>query len=194
MDFYNNLPLIYLDVNDDITGLEYISLVNRPAIMRNFITLSADEREVKFSLNEERHIVTGACMIPDLKVYRCDKENGEYYISFSKEAIENIMLKFFKNYTGLSANLEHSQKTDDAVIFESYLIDKERGICPIALKDLPDGTWVVSMKILSEALWEDIKEGKFNGFSIEGWFQEPKPKKSEEINTLDELMNYLNNK
>jgi hypothetical protein len=36
--------------------------------------------------------------------------------------------------------------------------------------EYPKGTWVVKMKVLDEKVWDEIKQGKLNGFSVEGWF------------------------
>jgi hypothetical protein len=36
--------------------------------------------------------------------------------------------------------------------------------------DLPKGTWMISMKIEDENVWKQVKEGKYKGFSIEGYF------------------------
>jgi hypothetical protein len=36
----------------------------------------------------------------------------------------------------------------------------------------PEGTWVITMKVNSPTLWNEIKEGKYKGYSIEGYFNE----------------------
>jgi hypothetical protein len=36
--------------------------------------------------------------------------------------------------------------------------------------DVPLGTWMVSYKINDPRTWEQIKEGKLKGFSVEGYF------------------------
>jgi hypothetical protein len=37
----------------------------------------------------------------------------------------------------------------------------------------PVGTWMVSMKVNNEAIWNDfVKTGKVKGFSIEGYFSD----------------------
>jgi hypothetical protein len=38
--------------------------------------------------------------------------------------------------------------------------------------EYPKGTWVVTMKVNDPKVWKDIKNGKLNGYSIEGWFNE----------------------
>ena len=35
---------------------------------------------------------------------------------------------------------------------------------------LPKGTWMISMKVNNEDIWQDFKAGKVKGFSIEGYF------------------------
>ena len=56
-------------------------------------------------------------------------------------------------------------------MIESYIIDKERGICPIEFSDIEDGSWYVSFHIEDEMLWNEIKNGKeLNAFSVQGLF------------------------
>ena len=54
--------------------------------------------------------------------------------------------------------------------------------------DVPDGTWIVSAKIENDKVWELVKSGVLRGFSIEG-----KLGVREEISTLEELIDYMNN-
>ena len=37
-------------------------------------------------------------------------------------------------------------------------------------QNLKDGSWIVSYKVDNDQVWNDIKNGKHVGFSIEGWF------------------------
>lgn len=187
MATYKGLPLFNYDVDlmDDLTGVEIISLVDMPAVERNFVAMNEDK--VMLKADEDRHVVTGVALIPNQKIYRRDAD-GEYYISYSREAIERIVEKFFRQKNSTNANVMHEVDIDGCVYFESYLTDKERGISPVDFGELPDGTWCVSCKVNNPAVWKLIKEGKLRGFSIEGYFREEK-----KINTLDDLVNYLNN-
>jgi hypothetical protein len=48
--------------------------------------------------------------------------------------------------------------------------------------EYPVGTWMVSMKVNNEDIWETyVKEGRVKGFSIEGWFMQRES--SIEVNT-----------
>jgi hypothetical protein len=183
---YKGLPLFNLDIIEGVPGIELISLVDAPAVERDFIKFSK-EAEVKMKINEEQRIVTGVALIPGQKIYRED-QNGKYYIQFSREAIERAVVKFFEERHSADANLMHEYEADGIVYFESYLINRERGILPVEFADCPDGTWVVSAKILNDNVWELIKQGVLRGFSIEGklGFQS-------EISSLEELLDYINN-
>lgn len=161
---YQNLPLydVYLD---DEKGLEFISIVEMPAIERNFIAFAENEH-IKLSVNDEQMIITGPALIPNKPIYR---RNGaeEFFIVFSENTIKDLMMKYMSDKS-LGINLEHTYETENASIIESYLINRDKGILHKDFEDMPDGTWIVSMKIHSEKLWNLIKEGNLNGFSIEG--------------------------
>jgi hypothetical protein len=36
--------------------------------------------------------------------------------------------------------------------------------------DFPKGTWVISMKVNNDEIWNKVKLGEVKGFSIEGYF------------------------
>lgn len=164
MVVYNNLPL-YDVFLDNEKGLEFISIVNMPAIERNFVAFAENE-PIKMSMDEEQHIITGPALIPNKPIYR---RNGadEYFIVFSEQTIKDVMEKYMSD-KGLGINLEHTYETENASIIESYLINRDKGILHKDFDDLPDGTWIVSMKIHNEKLWELVKSNTLNGFSIEG--------------------------
>lgn len=192
-DTYNNLPIFYLDVDDTVEGVSIVSIVDFPAIERDFLTFSKDEK-VRFSYDEEKHVLTGPALIPDFPIYRRN-ENGEFYVTFTKEAIQRIVEKFFRDFNATNVNLEHSEMTESCIIFESYLLDKERNIAPKEFSDLPDGTWLISMKVNDRALWDEIKAGKFNGFSVEGILkiEEEPVTEIREFDNLQDLLDWIDN-
>lgn len=185
---YRGLPLINLDVLDDLSGVEIVSLVDRPAVEKEFIAFQ--DQEIKFSINEEKHIVTGVALIPNQKIYRRDENGKEYYIQVSKEAVERIAQKFFADHNSTNVNLQHQVSVDDCVYFESYLTNKERGIYPKEFGELSDGVWILSCKINNPAVWDLVKQGVVRGFSVEGHLNvvEDKP-----LDSIQDLLDYLNN-
>jgi len=189
MATYKGLPLFDMDLVDGICGVDIISLVDFPAVERNFIKF-AKEVEVKFNVNDEKHIVTGPALIPGKKIYRRDESGYEYYVQFSKDAIKRIAEKFFEDHNTTNVNLQHELDVKGCVYFESYFLDKERGILPAEFADLPDGTWIVSCKINNEGVWELVKNGTLQGFSIEGNLNVLEPQEPT-LDTIDDLLSYL---
>jgi hypothetical protein len=121
--------------------------------------------------DEEQHIVSGPLMIADLPIYRRDKE-GEYYVMFTAEQIKKIVQRFFKKGYQAKVNIEHGKPAEGVYMFESYIIDKERGVNPpIGFEDVADGSWFGSFKVENEKLWNQVKAGTFKGFSVEGLFR-----------------------
>ena len=54
---------------------------------------------------------------------------------------------------------------------ESWIVEGEQDKSRIYGLDVPVGTWMVSMKVENDAIWEKfVKEGSVKGFSIEGFF------------------------
>jgi len=57
--------------------------------------------------------------------------------------------------------------------------------------DLPKGTWMVSMKIEDDALYEKAKTGEVKGFSIEGYFADKYEMSQQKENTINKLKDLL---
>ena len=189
MEMYNEKPLLRLEINGEEDGVNIISLVEFPAVERNFIQLS---KEVKLSLNEEKKELLGVALIPDMPIYRRD-EQGEYYIVFSAESIRKIAIDFYKKLNVNMADVEHNHNIENGITyFQSMIIDKENGICPVAFKDLPNGTWIVGCKVENDKVWEAVKSGEVKGFSIDGYFHAEEEKQEDEKKTLDNLNDFFN--
>lgn len=165
---YKDLPLYEMTL-DDADGVQMMSIVENPAIQIGFLKFSNEEIKQKFSYDTDKHIITGAAMIPDLPIYRII-DDFECYIKFSAETIKELANKFMLEGRTLSVNIEHLIPTTECLIVESYFIDHNRGIVPNEFSELPDGTWIISMKINNDDIWKSIKENGLNGFSIEGIF------------------------
>lgn len=166
------VPVYKLTIKeDDInSGVDFIALVDSPAILRNFLAFAKHE---KFVANEEKRVVTGPLMIPEIPIYRRD-EGGEFYVVFGRDTIYQIAQKFMKELRNDKVNQMHQpdQKVEGVYMFESFIINSERGInTPKGFEHLPDGTWFGSYKIDNDEVWQQVKDGTFNGFSVEGFFE-----------------------
>lgn len=170
------LPVFKLVINpDDETGFDYVSLVDNPAIEREWMAFKEKKPLFKFeATDKDRRIISGPIMVADLHIYRRDEERGEYYVLFDREACENALLKFMKASDNSAVNMMHQTVTDGVFMFEIFMIDSERGIAtPKGFEELTDGSLFASFKVESDEIWENfIKTGKFKGFSIEGAFDQ----------------------
>ena len=196
METFNEKPLLRLTISDEEDGIKIISLVEFPAVEQNFIQLSK-QYPMHLSLNDEKKELLGVALIPDMPIYRRD-EQGEYYVTFSAEAIRKAAIDFYKKLNVNMADVEHSHDMENGITyFQSMIVDKENGICPTAFKDLPDGTWIVGCKIDNDEVWDAVKSGEVKGFSIDGYFhaepekQEEKPEEKSTIDSLDDLFDWL---
>lgn len=188
------LPIYELSINDDDeVGVNFISIVDRPAIEKSWQVFE-QTKELKFEIKDkEKRIVSGPAMIANLPIYRRDKARGEYYVIFKPESIRKIAERYFRNRFTNNVNMNHANVTDGVFVFESFIIDKERGIkTPEGFDELPDGSWFISMKIDNEDVWENfVKTGTLTGFSVEGVFIEEHLVDAEEkkIKNIIEILN-----
>lgn len=122
--------------------------------------------------DEEEKIISGPLMLADKPIYRND-ENGEYYVTFTKDTIKQIAQKFFKKGYQKNVNLMHDSGmiAEGLTMFESWITDEKRGIkAMVGFEDVNDGSWFGSFKVENDEVWQLIKDGKVRGFSVEGVF------------------------
>ena len=132
------------------------------------------QQRVEFKeVDKEKRILMGAAMIPDKPIYRVDGEE-EYYVFFTKETIRRASELYLMNGKQNNATYEHEIKLDGLSLVESWIIeDSEKDKSRAYGLEHPVGTWMVSMKVNNDEIWEGyVKEGKVKGFSIEGWFMQ----------------------
>lgn len=169
MATYNGIPVYKVKFKEgDEKGLDFISLVDTPAIMTNWVAMS---NEVRIHLSEDKQILTGPILIPDQYIYRYDEKMGDYYIVFSKEEIQMLVRDFQAKQKTVNLNYQHKEgsKLDSAVIQEIWLSgtpDKSNALG----YNLPEGTAFISAYIGDKEFWmNEVKTGKVKGFSIEGF-------------------------
>jgi hypothetical protein len=179
---FNNmkLPIYQLEISDDLNDdveVDFVALVDRPAIEKDFLMFK--EAKANFVIqSEDRRIVSGALMLADTPIYRND-QNGEYYVTFTKDTIEKIAQKFFKKGYQSNVNLMHDEAlaVEGVTMYESFIVDSSRGVMAMkGFEDAPEGSWFGSFKVENESVWNKIKSGEFKGFSVEGIFNYKKEK------------------
>ena len=169
--YFNNMKIIELiiDENEQLSGVDAVSIVEFPAIESNFVSLNQQLALAK--VDDEKRILMGAALIPNKHIYRRNG-NDEYYIFFSDETVRKASELFLMNSNQNNATLEHQKELKDLSIVESWIVeDAEMDKSKKYGLDAPVGSWVVSMKVNNDTIWNDfVKTGKVKGFSIEGYF------------------------
>jgi len=127
-----------------------------------------------FQTDDEKRIVVGPAMVPNLKIFRKDKKGNPYYVLFKEDTIKMIMEKYMRNKYTDNNDTEHNGKAaDDVYVIESWIKEDENDKSnKYGFKDLPIGTWFVSMKVRNDEVWKRIKSKELNGFSVSGYFEE----------------------
>lgn len=168
------LPIYYCDLNEGVEGILTMSFVESPAVEINWMEFS-EEKPLYFS-DDKKHIVTSVALRADFPIYR-RRGDKEFYVIFTKDNIQKIVEKFFKDKRTSSVNLEHSVPADNCYLIESYFAKADN---PFGVKE---GSWICSYKIENSKVWELIENQKFNGFSVEGYLN---------LTEQDELEDYIN--
>lgn len=172
--------LIEMKLDDVEDGVFAISIVSEPAIQSDFLALSDSKILLKVE-DEEKKILTGAILIPNLPILRLDAENNPYHIFFSKDTVNEISQRYLKNKNQDQVTVEHKVDTDDVTLIESWIKTDDTHDKSVALGlDVPTGTWLGTMKVDNAELWDTfIKAGHLKGFSIEARM------KAEEVSEID---------
>ena len=156
-------------VDEDESEVFAISLVDMPAIESDFVYLNKQKQQYVALENNEKHLLYGAALRPDFPIYRYD-ENGEYYIEFSKKAIEKLCRKFFQDDFQSNWTKQHMDNAEGLTVVESWIktdMSKDKSLALGLDENLPIGTWFIGAYCDSNDIWEMVKNGTFKGFSVE---------------------------
>jgi len=177
---------LFIDENDEVSGIEAISVVESPAIESDFIALKNQEFKLA-EVDKEKRILMGAALIPNKPIYR---RNGkqEYYIYFSKDTVRKASELFFIRGNQNNSTFEHQLPLQGLTAVESWIVESEQDKSRAYDLNVPIGTWMVSMKVNNDDVWKQVKAGEVKGFSIEGYFADKIERPNEPVkDDLSEL-------
>ena len=185
------LETIELFVDDlDETGIEAISLVEYPAIEENFVALSKQKIELQ-TMDEDKRLVIGLALIPNKPIYRNNK-GYEYNITFSEQTVRKAAEKYLKSLKIHNATIEHEMEVDGVFLTESWIVeDTAKDKTALYGLNAAEGSWAVAMRVENDDVWQDVKGGKYLGFSIEGIFNENQGLKEEELSVMSKINELL---
>ena len=205
-----NIPIYDITFNSENPDDLFLcnSLVDMPAVEVDFLAFKQQSIENKekiftFEKNELEHKIFGCSIRADFPIYRVDDFGREYFVRFSKETIEQLVLRYSKDNNFNLVSLNHDgQLVEGVTLIEWFVKDTSKGINPIGFESIEEGSLFCTYKVENPDVWEKIQNGEIKGFSIEICCdiqptnesielskQEPK---EEDINTfIDDLYNYL---
>jgi len=104
-------------------------------------------------IDVEKRVVVGIVLEPDVVDLQ-----GDIY---DAETIEKSAHNFLKDVRNIG--LMHRQFGKNVHIIESYLAPVD---FMLEEKKVKRGTWIMAVKVADNEIWNDVKNGKLNGFSI----------------------------
>ena len=170
---------LFIDEDDDVSGVDAISVVENPAIESNFLALKNQEFKLA-TVDKEKRILMGAALIPNKPIYRQSKES-EYYIYFSQATVRKASELFFIKGNQNNTTLEHQLELKGLTAVESWIVESEQDKSRMYDLNVPIGTWMVSMKVNNNEVWQQVKSGEVKGFSIEGYFADKLQRPNEPV-------------
>ena len=169
----DNIPVYDAILSDEETGMLRISLVDEPAVLKNFQHFGeAKPLQLYKVQDEEKRLVRGVVMRADFPIYRRDDKLGEYYIIYKADTIRQMAEKYLLENRQNMVNIMHEEGSDvDGVQMVQYFIkDTAAGVSPEGFGDIADGSLFAEFHVLNDEIWDAIKAGTYQGFSLEGVF------------------------
>lgn len=166
------LPIFKALISNKEDKMVTISLVDYPATESDFVAFEKENELVRFSVeNEDKRLVRGLVMAANQLIYRISPNFGEYYIMYEPETIRMMAEKYLKDGFQNNVDLMHDGNLVDGVNMVQFFIkDSANGINPKPFEDYDDGSLFAEFHIENDAVWEQVKNGDFKGFSLEGFF------------------------
>src|SRR3989304_5070554 len=117
--------------------------------------------------------VTGVMIAEGTPIYRDDAQLKEHYVIFKAGGIDRMRNLFHKKNMTNSLNEMHDMEKmcAGANRIEDWFVDPPAGkIEPTALSNqgIREGSWIATYQIEDPLVWKKVKDGTFNGFSVEG--------------------------
>ena len=109
--------------------------------------------------NKERKTITGVALEPDTVDAHKDTIPANVILDAAEDFLANINLK-------TTMGLMHKDLNPPLELVQSFVVsDSDITINNVIVKR---GSWVVTVRVNSDDIWQQIKDGKLNGFSIGG--------------------------
>lgn len=143
--------------------IQFVSLVDKAANKRKFLMKKADDGKAAFTTygrivktDADNHYVTGIVYEP--------MEEDSHGNFMTEEEITKAAYWFAKN--GDKVDLQHSfEPLDGAIVVENWIAKAD---FEIDSEIIQKGTWLMTVEVADEGVWEGIVKGDITGFSMGG--------------------------
>lgn len=188
----DDIPVFNATLDEDC-GIIRVSLVDDPAVSKDFQVFKANARPMLYAVqDEDKHLVRGVIMRADYPIYRRDKSLGEYYIVYKPDVIRQMAEKYLTEDRANNVNIMHKEDSDvEGVNMVQWFI-KGAGVAIEGFDDIADGSLFAEYHVTNEDVWAEIKAGTYKGFSLEGYFNlEPEQSKDYVQDVIDKWGEYF---
>jgi hypothetical protein len=171
----NDLPVYKITIDPEYSdgenlGIEQIAFTSNPAVKVKGLAFSNVAKH--FFADELKYRVTAPAMIP-MEIYRKDDEEGDYYVQFEADTIEQIHVKFMRDLQNRNVfNLEHDQEKEvPAYILEAWIVEnptQDKAYTTYGI-EVPKGTLMLTAQVTDVDYYNTLVKNEQIGFSIEGF-------------------------
>ena len=113
------------------------------------------------SLNEDQKLATFVVLEPQDDDGMTTDGHNDWYSAIEVEKACHNFNRFCRK-----ANLLHLVETDSFEFVESYIT---KAAMVLGDQYIKEGTWLATCYFKDDDLWEGVKDGTFNGLSIQGY-------------------------
>lgn len=143
--------------------IQFVSLVDKAANKRKFLLKKADDGKAAFTTygriikaDADSHFVTGIVYEP-----MAEDTHGNY---MTEEEITKAAYWFAKN--GDKVDLQHSfEPLEGAAVVENWIAKADFDIDG---ETVVKGSWLMTVEVTDDTVWEGIEKGDITGFSMGG--------------------------
>lgn len=143
--------------------ISFVSLVDKAANKRPFLIVKNEDGKAAFTTygkiiksDDDRHFVTGIVYEP-----MTEDTHGNY---MTADEIAKAAYWFAKN--GNKVDLQHNFVSEEGTaVVESWIAKSD---CDIGGETVKEGTWLMTVEINDDSLWQSIQNGEITGLSMGG--------------------------
>ena len=167
----DGIPVYRVLLDDERDGMIRVSLVDDPAVMSDFVAFGKQEPQRFAVQDEDKRLAFGVVARADFPVFRTDPVLGDHYVIFPADTIRDMAQKYLTEDRADRVDLMHDgQDVEGVHLVQWFIKDSAKGIAPEGFDDIADGSLFAEYHVEDDAIWQQIKDGTFKGFSMEVFY------------------------